>query len=391
MAIDRVISKIASARSIIPAATAVLMLAICGAASAQSISSPSTFKDDYDARLAADDNNLWFAAIGSTRANEIRSQVFAYRGGSWKPLPGRPLSTNDVAPQLTVLKIRGRKHGVPCLGDMAPKETPRIRCFKRGRWHSASMAEPFRSMFLTGMSARGRTLTALFSKSERDSSDTTVRVARLHGNRLLPYGPPLKLERSTIVALGQQTDNASSGNVDVTLQNFLRQRWIATLRPKGWSRTQFLPKLYPGSQFGSVRSAGSLYFPVVRSVPDRAWPFSIYRKKKTAETWTQIGDSPLNMGAGKAQGGISPVGNRVWATWEQNGSFKNGLFSTQVYAALINRSGTKIERKMMLWSGRTIFPGPHQAIEYKGAPVFLYGSQTRRDSGLRATVDFSHR
>lgn len=48
-------------------------------------------------------------------------------------------------------------------------------------------------------------------------------------------------------------------------------------------------------------------------------------------------------------------------------------------------------QKIELWRGRTVFPGPLQAVEYQGGPVLLYYRQFTPRGGLHISVDFSYR
>lgn len=365
----------------------------CGIQTAQAspgkaISSPGTFKDDFGSHLASDGVNLWLAVVGLNRTDELRTQVFVRQKEGWRQLPGHPLSTTHSTLKLEALRIPGQKRSVPCLGDEDEKEVSRIRCFKRGRWHQIPFARSLRGMYLAGLSAEGTKLTALFSDLGGKPQALTARVARLKHGRIVPFGPPLKVKGSGTANLGSKTSGTNSTDIEVAVETF-DERWVATLGSRGWTRSEELPFSEIGSQWGTVRSGEALFYPVMTVTRNSDWPFLIYREQDNG-SWAELPDSPLNVGTGKAQGILNSVGNRVWAVWQQHGDYrKDGLASTQMYAALLDRDGEAIEKKIPLWKGWTIGPGSLQVVKYRGRSVFLYPRQFGPKGGLHATVDFS--
>lgn len=360
------------------------------AASEKLISSPGTFKDDFDSRLATDGTNLWLAVVGMNRSDELRSQVFIRRRGAWRRLPGQPLSPSNAPLQLEALRVPGQKRSVPCLGDSSPEGLARIRCLEHGRWRSVPIARSLRRMMLVNLSADGRSMTALFSDLGGKPQALTARVAKLRRGRIVSFGPPIKPGVSGTANLGSKTGSTRSIGIDVAVETF-DKRWVFTLGREGWTRSRALPDSQIGSQWGTVRSSKGLFYPVM-SVGEDDWPFSIYRGDG-AGPWTELVGSPLNVGSGKAQGVLDAVGDRVWAMWQQHGTQResDGLFPTEMYAGLIGREGEDVERKIQLWKGPTIGPGSLQVLEYRGRPVFMYPRQFRPKGGLHTTVDFSQR
>lgn len=361
-----------------------------GVAVAAQISSPSSFKDDFDSRMASDGESLWFGVTGLDGANEMRTEVFTYRNGKWAALPGRPLSTTQTALLLVARKSLGNQ-SIPCVGRTTRKNEPLIQCFQRGHWRSKPISKSLRNMALVGMNCDGRRLIALFS--DREGRSTKVKVAQLTDGQLRQKGSALKLAGGAIVAtLGDKTRRSRSTNVDVGLENIVaRQRWVATLHAGVWSRSLSLPQIEPGPQAsGPVRAGHSIFFPVVNTGAEN-WPFFLYHRKGGGR-WSQVGGGALSDKTGKAQGVVDPAGNDVWAAWGQHGKFANdGLAPTSVHAALVGSEGDHLEREILLWSGRTIGPGPVQVVDYLGEPVFMYSRQFDDGRGLHATVDFSHR
>jgi len=396
----------ARGRPIIPGIIALVVLAGCNSSTAQTssdkpITSPGVFKDDFDARLAAHGKNLWLAKNGLDKNDKVRLQVLRYRGEGWSALPGLPKSTTDTGLVLAARKQRGGSVQ-PCVGDTAPSGDNRVRCFGQGRWKSTRIPAFYRDLWLNGLQTRGGSLIALFRKDGRKGTKTwtVLHLARLEGNRFVPYGPPLRIGTQLGPELGQVTTGTKLGGIDVgiTTSTNPSRRWIATL--KGGSRWVQSPMVPPETEDGDlagapVKTQDATYFPVNESQfdEDRDWEQSLFRIGSSGD-WTQVSGAPVNDGFGKAQGGADAVGERVWITWGElntDDAGWGGYFPTTEYAARVDEAGTGFDQRIQLWRGKTIFPGVQQAIAYQDAPVFLYMRQFSRKGGMHATVDFSHR
>lgn len=392
-------------RPLVPGIIALVVLAGCNSSTAQTsmenpITSPGAFKDDFDAKLAARGKNLFLAKNGLDQNDDVRLQVLRYRDDGWKALPGRPRSTTDTGLVLAVRK-QARHGAEPCVGDTAPSGKNRVRCFRQGQWRPARIPAAYRDMWLNGLEARGGSLLALFRKDGRKGVKTwtVLHLARLKGDRFVPFGPPMRVPTQLAPGLGQLAVGTSTKDVQVGISTTTNpsRRWVATLKGgKRWVNSSEVTGLDDGS-LGStpVRVGENTFFAVNESQfgEDRDWLQSVFRLRGRAD-WTQVDGAPVNDGFGKAQGSLDAVGKRVWIAWGElntDDADWGGYFPTTEYAARINESGTGFDKRIQLWQGKTVFPGPQQAIAYEGGPVFLYMRQFSRKGGMHATVDFSHR
>jgi hypothetical protein len=234
-------------------------------------------------------------------------------------------------------------------------------------------------------SPAGAMITALFSRVGRRS--TRVRVARLGRRWVTPVGPALKLEGQVLATLGEHAADVRSAGVDVGLEELRDgRRWVATLRPSGWSRTDAIAAGSSGPQLGGpVRLRGGTLLAALTEA-EGGWPMTVHAW--SAGAWSEVGDGPQNVGSGQAQGSLNAVGDRAWATWVQTGPAAGGMFPTSYYAAPIELGRGAVGHPVLLWHGRSIGPGPVQAVAYRGHPVFLYTRQRGRKGGLHASVAF---
>jgi hypothetical protein len=225
---------------------------------------------------------------------------------------------------------------------------------------------------------------ALFTRVGRHS--TLVRLVRLGGARIASMGPVLHLKGQVLATLGERAAGVTSTGIDVGLEDLrYGKRWVATLHPSGWSHTNLITVRSSGPQLGGpVRLRGTLLDALTEA--EGNWPMTIH--VWSDGDWSQPGSGPLNVGSGRAQGSLNAVGGDAWATWVQTGPASGGMFPTSCYAALLDPSTGEVENRILLWHGRSIGPGPAQAVAFRGDLVFLYVRQHGRKAGLHATVSF---
>lgn len=361
------------------------------------VSSPSSFKLDYESRLASDGSHLWLATTGKGSSGKFQSQVQAYRDGDWETLPGRPKTGTNYPLQMAAWKTPGSGETVPCLGDTRGSGG-RVRCLQGGSWTTKDLAPEIAGMNLSGLVANGTELSALFVEWERKPIVSTIRLARLKGDRFVPLGPGLDYEGRQIQAtLGQETDTSTEAGIDIALQQVSGEgsgdRAAAHYDNSGWAISPLPAGLVAGPHLsGPVRSKSGLFFPVSEAefTGDQAgkpWPVSVFASR--GGNWAKVGGRPASNGKGNAQGGIDPVGRDVWASWSQSGGKAgNRVIKDRQFAAKLKPDGSGFEKRIVLWSGKPLGPGINQTVEFEGQPVFLY-MRTIKGS-TRATVDFSH-
>lgn len=393
------------ARLLIPAVLAMVTVAamLSGAqasAKTKKVQSPSGFTIDHDARLAADGDDLWLAALGKAGHNGesgLRTKLLTTKHGKgWTTLPSHPRTSGDYPLQLALLKRPGWREARPCIGD-TPSEGGRIRCYERNRFKTMELAEPLQGLNLVGLTGNGKSITALFNEWSRNPTESHLRVAKLEGDRFEPFGPPVGLQGQILAGLGESTRLAKSGSVDVALQLVSSEdsgkRLAASVTRSGWKFDNLPEGLVGGSQLsGPVRTDIGLYFPANQdefSGRNAGTPgtFSVFGDVGTG--WSETGDRPVSRGKGYAQGAIDPVGNDVWATWQEsrNRGANVAKSRTLIHAALLDYDGEKFTDRVTLWRGGPIGPGFTQAIRHKGKPVFSY--MRNINGNTKATVDLT--
>ena len=355
---------------------------------AESIGRPMPIRDDYDARLGSDGNNLWLART-SKIGKELKTSVFEFRDEAWKALPGAGLSSQDSPLQLVPLNTAPGRSPLPCLGDSAPDGEARLRCLQAGKWKGVKVPATFAGMGLADLKATEGKGIALFSDTAPNAS--MYRLARVTPQRIVPLGSPVKLRGQVLGSLGEST----SGSKDLIDVGFMGQtsnlRWVATFhRGGGWSHTPLLTAAKSGSQLsGPVRTPDSLIMVTSEIHQGGPWLLSVFDYEHS-RGWSKLEDEPL-ADRGQSQGGTYAVGSDAWVIWNQmkfNDVDKDGLAPTKIKTARIGTDG-QLSSTTILWRGRTLVPANTQVVEFKGKPVFLFFSQTNPKSGMNATVKFS--
>lgn len=360
--------------------------------------SPGSLPDALDSSIASDGKSLWLATMGQNRRGKVRTEVMVLSGKRWKRLGGKPRSVSGHELFLTLLP--GRRT-VPCLGDHLPaSQAPRIRCFRKGEWRSVPYPARYRESDLGALVTRNGRLEASFIARGRSVVRPTFKLTQV---RFGPGGaraiaPPIKLVGLWHGQPVAPTAGSTRGPLRLDLWDANSgRRIILTHSSHGWRRSA----VYPGDGIegstrgsSSVLSGGSIVSPSTKVLTkefyggreETTMRFSL--KKLGPSGWGPIGDGPLDVGKGYAQGGVFPVGDRIWAVWMEHdyeGVAFGGMLPTSYRAARLNASLTGFDREIELWSGETFFPGSLQAIRYRGKVAFLYVRQGR--GGLQPTID----
>jgi len=378
-----------------------LMLGLPGsarAAASSEVSGPSNFVVDYGGDIASNGGRLLVTVTGASEPGDVRTQVFARQGTRWRAISKQFPSLYRGSNNIYFLRF-GAKRLVPCISYVDRTDEGQFRCRDGKRWRPLKVARPLRKMdhFFEANATNGRLAAFYMSVSKPNSNPkletTKIRIAEKRGWRIVPKGPAGVFQCRCSGAIGQQTTDARSGLVDVGLNALYTTRFIATLGPKGWSRSKnYLPPTRPsivGSQFGPIRTSRSLFVPVHTISWEEPWTLSVYGRERGGD-WTQVGDRTLNIGAGNTQGAILPIGNRVWAMWEDY-PVDGTDDPTSIYASRINKTGTDYDRTIKLWSGPFGTMSGYDATEFRGSPVFLYTRANDGDNRLgHLVVDMSH-
>lgn len=228
-----------------------------------------------------------------------------------------------------------------------------------------------RRLDLIGLNTARGSLRALFSKVGKGG--TQIRTARLRKGRLAPLGQPINFNGQVLVNLGGSTRDTRPGRIDVGLEDLRTdRRWVATQhRSRHWSFTGAFSDIRLGPQVnGPVRDGLQIVNAGTDAETEGPWELTL--QKWAGKSWSPAGEGPLNSGDGNAQGGLDPVGSRIWVTWLQNAPAVKGLFPTTIHAALLDPTNSHLERELLLWSGSSFGPGPTQAVQFRGKPAFLY-------------------
>lgn len=366
-------------------------LAACGGSGAQQservVESPGPVRDDNDARLASDGENLWFARTSEVHKRMITS-VYEYRDLSWKSLPAAGQSTSSSPLLLIPLTMSKESEPTPCVGDTAVDGNARVRCLRSEKWMPLPITGSLAGMSLVDLKSTGSDGLALFYQVGINAS--MFRLARVSDKRITPLGAPVKLRGQVLGSIGETTSDAKGRDlIDIGFMGQMSdKRWIATLHPGGgWSHTPILAAKSGSQLSGPVRTADSLNVAVAEIRPGKSWPFSV-RRYQQEKGWSMVGDEPL-ANKGQSQGGTYAVGNDTWVIWNQM-EFQEvnsaGLAPTKIMAARIGKEG-QTNAIQTLWDGRSLVPTNTQVVEYRDNPVFLYFRQFDAEDGMQATVN----
>lgn len=345
-------------------------------------SSPSDFRNDYDARMATADGgkSLWLGVVGTNSMGEYRIRVWKASGRAWTRLPGSletPYgdgATYGDGLQLAAFQAAGAAGTTVCVGD-SPREQGRIRCRTDAGWRELPTS-PAADGVLVGLRSEPESMTALFA-SWHDGK-TTVRAARSSGGPFEALGPPLELNGLIDAGLGTNT-TGSPGGVDVGLQwtagPLSGRQTVATLGASGWRLLPRQPGRYLEIQLsGPVRRGGVLTAPAIIPRPGgkyvRNWNFSVRRWAN--DRWFAVGGARLNRGNGANVGGVYAVGDEAWAAW--SGMSRKDLSHAaerRVTIAELPGKSRRVRRKIEIYRGPDPGPTLLQVMGYRGQPAVL--------------------
>lgn len=292
-------------------------------ASGATVESPSPFSDDYGARVTSFGDEMWAAVTGKDGSGRMRTAVLRRHRNGWRPLPGRPAAYWDGSLQIEAFRLRGDRGPTVCVTDTDPRERVRLRCFRNGRWTRMAVDRRIRHdrLVLGLRSWQGELFAVLTISRSRTKPLSVIRVARLNGRRLIPFGPAYtgkRPDRQLISALGTSTRNTRRRSLDLAVLEFSamrkQRRWVVSFSPRirRWTETRQLPRAEMGSQSEMARARGRLFVPVSRTTfSDQYWPFSVYTSRPGG-AWRKVGGADLNPGGLNGQGSVYPVGNRIW-------------------------------------------------------------------------------
>jgi hypothetical protein len=373
------------------------------ATSERQVWSPGSFYDSLGSTIASDGKRLWLATMGQNRRGKVRTEVMEFSGSHCRRLGGKPPSTSGY--ELFLALLPG-KRTIPCLGDHRPPSgSPRIRCFRNGQWQTLSYPARFRRSELGSLVTRRGHLEASFVKRGGTARRPTFELTQLRFGRrgARVVAPPIKLDGLWHGQPVATTRNSSRGPLKLDLWDAnTGRRMIMTRSGTSWRRSAVFPGDGLGSTSGSrsVLAGGSIVSPSTKLLRKEFYggreesTLRLSLMRLDSSGWSRIGEGPLDSGEGAGQGGVFPVGNRVWAVWieqKYEGVAFGGMLPTRYRAVRLNRSLTGIDREVELWSGETVFPGSVDAIEYRGRVAFLYDRQRPSRGGLVPTVDLRFR
>jgi hypothetical protein len=359
-----------------------LTWAVCLAAaipSAHASFSPHPFEDDLGGALAADDEHVWLVIVGQKRDRPAAARIYERGEGRWTRITGpAPRPSARGGPLLAAPPVGGRFAG-PCVAySFGGAE---VFCREGSRWRRLPLggaARPADELIDLKL-IDGRLVCLLLGRG-------TLRVLRFDGGRWSALGPDIAIEGQAIAALGDGV-RTPAALVDVGVESFgSTQRSIWSFDGRSWSQSEALGGIVEGPQVsGPVRLADSAYVPVVEAEGPR-WPFSVF--EHTTEGWSVAGGKPLSAAQTFAQGGISYAAGAMWAAWQENSRFRDGLFRTAIFAARYDAGAGAFDAPITLWRGRSIGPGPVDVVESGESlyAIFARGTRNPRE-GLRVTVE----
>lgn len=388
-----------TSRRFMPTILALAVLAIAPvAAQASTQQYVSGFHDDLEAVIAPQDDTLWLGVTGTERGSDkVFSRVVRFRDGRWSKLgPALPADSGHA------IHLVALESG-PCFADNRRSGQPRIRCHVGGKWRARPIPRALRGYSLQGLKPDGTGLLAVFSKTASRAGTGAIRIAfasiRAGGSRVT--GPKLGYPKPAFPDFTRATTGQALGRFDLSVMDInANERWSLTRGPGGWRRSPSLSAKKLVGPVGSsiIESDAGLIAPLMTEVSTTGYGGRTHSsmllsiRRLTARGWSPVGIGSLNTTYEQAQGGVYPVGDRVWAVWQENGTEGiafGGMLRTAYHAARLSSDGTGFDLRVELWRGRTMFPSPLQAVSFQGGPVFLYQRQSGPRSGLRTVVDFS--
>jgi hypothetical protein len=378
----------------LPVAAAMLVFGFgaCGYGSASAPAAQATnsqvpiegaFRYAMDLDAAGDANRLWVYLTGRDRDDKplLSQRLFERdRAGSWRELPAPPVQLN-LQSQAFVAEADGRlcfAYTRQQAGTDANESG--VACRDAGGWRPyAPRFTPIRSGAVEQLVGYRGAPTVLVrpacSKRDCPSVDVAYRWDDGRWSRLAP-GMASSGGISTMTADGSQlllsiseTGGAAAG-APRTVYELQEGRWRQLGAP-------LVGRTIGPSVSGPQRVDGRTWIAVNEANRD-PWRFSLFSRRGVDDAWRQYLGRPLNVGAGHAQGAITTVGGRLWATWSEERA-KPGRFPfwERLYAARIDPDGATRPRPIELRAGLSIGPPSMQLVCGAGATWALYLATTR--------------
>ncbi len=357
-----------------------------GALAASSPFSPRAFADDSFAEIATNgEGDLWMAVAGFDRRSHFGVRVFQKSPADWRSFPTPPERVSGDSPiSIAIARLDG-SDSEPCLGYTAePSGSPYVTCWSGSAWNHHPV-QGLQDAALLQIASDSTGLLALFL-DQPTSENATYRVLHLGASGWTDEGPPIAAP-SAVARLGAYTHNASGRlpTIGVTAQSTQAARYVLRLENDKWQK---LGRVIHDSGMGpmiggAVITNGGLLFPI-NDAKESPWAFSV-----EPVPFESIGAQPkteeLSTGAGDAQGRVDSVGREVWASWQEDKPLPSGGFRVGIFAAKLDGNGS-IDKKVVLWRGRSIGPGSTQIVEFRGRRFALYMPSSMNGKGLRTVV-----
>lgn len=362
------------------------------------VESPSRFRFNDEPRVASASGELWLETMASAPRQPWVIEVMKYDSDGWTRLPLiRDFAVAAVPTQFTVRESEDGGPSVPCFGDSGQeggKLFGRIRCFEEGEWTEKQMDPALEGMKLVGLNAGGPAFTALFTnwtnpRMSEFKRRPRIALAQITGDRVVPLGPPLTVNRQFRAALGQSTDDAEPVTADVLIQVWegkaRGKRYLATLDDGRWTKSPALPKQVIGNRSsGPVRTAEGV-FAGAPSRRSNSLRHLVYRY--TPVGWSRIKGDPIDPDRVYSNGELFPVGDDVWMSNGAQGTFGGEQGFNYEYGTRIDEATNRFDQWHLLTKSRYGASMARGVAEYAGYPVFLYGDSRYRTD--KAALDFS--
>lgn len=383
-------ARAAAAISLLAVLATVLALAGCGGsedaeATGTFATGPAAFADESYAEIATDgEDGFWLAVGGYRRDGTFGLRVFRLDGSRWIELPDPP---GQVSSDVPISITPGGEDGAegPCLGySVGDAWEPMVTCYASDRWREAGLPRVDGQLLEIGRGdAAG--LVALFT--ERAGARAHFRL--LHETRegwfsAPPFSSAAAIAKLTVSTLGSEGADAVP-SIGLVTQGRRARHSVVELRGGDWRPLQpVVSDAGTGPAIGGpIVSAGRVFYPVNEAQAE-PWVFSVHSGAIGSPT-RKADAVRLSAGAGNTQGRLDLVGDRPWASWQEDDPRKDGRFNARILAAELSPSG-EIRRKVSLWRGVSIGPGNTQVVSFDGRTIALFMRASSNGKGLQATL-----